>query len=165
MEIQKLHRVLNHKGVRNMEFAFRNAGRLDSQIGKLIKEVVEGLLMIKLDFFVQLMYLLALNFILFSFSSRFCSECSLFFSFSYSSSSSFFIILALILALALDFLLLRFSFSFSSRFLILLSFSFSFSSKQIFCFSFSSKQIFCFSFSFSSQQIFSFSFSLCSRFL
>ena len=25
-----------------MEFAFRNAGRLDSQISKLIKEVVEG---------------------------------------------------------------------------------------------------------------------------
>ena len=41
-EIEKLHRVLNHKGVRNMEFAFRNAGRLDSQISKLIKEVVEG---------------------------------------------------------------------------------------------------------------------------
>ena len=33
-EIEKLHRVLNHKGVRNMEFAFRNAGRLDSQISK-----------------------------------------------------------------------------------------------------------------------------------
>ena len=29
-EIEKLHKVLNHKGVRNMEFAFRNAGRLDS---------------------------------------------------------------------------------------------------------------------------------------
>ena len=41
-EIEKLHRVLNHKGVRNMELAFRNAGRLDSQISKLIKEVVEG---------------------------------------------------------------------------------------------------------------------------
>ena len=41
-EIEKLHRVFNHKGVKNMEFAFRNAGRLDSQISKLIKEVVEG---------------------------------------------------------------------------------------------------------------------------
>ncbi len=41
-EIEKLHRVLNHKGVRNLEFAFRNAGRLDSQTSKLIKEVVEG---------------------------------------------------------------------------------------------------------------------------
>ena len=41
-EIEKLHRVLNHKGVRNMEFAFRNTGRLDSQIGKMIKEVIEG---------------------------------------------------------------------------------------------------------------------------
>merc|ERR1712114_29241 len=36
-DIEKLHRVLNHKGVRNMEFAFRNTGRLDSQISKLIK--------------------------------------------------------------------------------------------------------------------------------
>ncbi len=41
-EIEKLHRVLNHKGVRNMEFAFRNAGRLDSQTSKIIKEEVEG---------------------------------------------------------------------------------------------------------------------------
>ena len=41
-DIEKLHRVLNHKGVRNIESAFRNAGRLDSQIGEMIKEVVEG---------------------------------------------------------------------------------------------------------------------------
>ena len=41
-EIEKLHRVLNHKGARNMEFAFINAGRLDAQISKMIKEVVEG---------------------------------------------------------------------------------------------------------------------------
>ena len=41
-DIEKLHRVLNHKGVRNMEFYFRNAGRLDAQISKLIKEAVEG---------------------------------------------------------------------------------------------------------------------------
>ena len=41
-EIEKLHRVLNHKGVRNMEFAFRNAGRLDLQMIKMIKEVVDG---------------------------------------------------------------------------------------------------------------------------
>ena len=40
-EIEKLYRVLNHKRVKNMEFAFRNAGRLDSQIIKLIKEAVE----------------------------------------------------------------------------------------------------------------------------
>ena len=25
-DIEKMHRVLNHKGVRNIEFAFRNAG-------------------------------------------------------------------------------------------------------------------------------------------
>ena len=41
-DIEKLHRVLNHKGVRNMEFAFRNAGRLDASISKMIKEAVEG---------------------------------------------------------------------------------------------------------------------------
>ena len=39
--IEKLHRVLNHKGVKNMEFAFRNAGRLDPQLSKLIKNIVE----------------------------------------------------------------------------------------------------------------------------
>ena len=39
--IEKLHRVLNHKGVKNMEFTFRNAGRLDPQLSKLIKKVVE----------------------------------------------------------------------------------------------------------------------------
>ena len=36
-----MNRVLNHKGVRDMEFAFRNARRLDLQLSKLIKEVVE----------------------------------------------------------------------------------------------------------------------------
>ena len=41
-EIEKLDRVFNHKGIRNMEFAFRNAGMLDSQTSTLIKEVVEG---------------------------------------------------------------------------------------------------------------------------
>merc|ERR1711881_5761 len=41
-DIEKMHRVLNHKGVRNMEFAFRNAGRMDTQVGKMIKEVVEN---------------------------------------------------------------------------------------------------------------------------
>ena len=35
--IEKLHRVLNHKGVKNMEFAFINTGRLDTQLNKLIK--------------------------------------------------------------------------------------------------------------------------------
>ena len=41
-DIEKLHRVLNHKGVRNMEFAFRNAGRLDAEVSKMIKETVEN---------------------------------------------------------------------------------------------------------------------------
>merc|ERR1712041_27819 len=41
-DIEKMHRVLNHKGVRNMEFAFRNAGRMDTQVSKVIKEVVEN---------------------------------------------------------------------------------------------------------------------------
>ena len=40
-EIEKLHRVLNCKRVRNMEFAFRNSGRLDSQINKMIKDLKE----------------------------------------------------------------------------------------------------------------------------
>ena len=40
IEIEKLHRAFNHKGLRNIEFAFRNAGRLDSQTSKLIKETV-----------------------------------------------------------------------------------------------------------------------------
>ena len=31
-EIEKLHRVFNHKEVKNMEYAFRNARRLDSLI-------------------------------------------------------------------------------------------------------------------------------------
>ena len=41
-DIEKLHRVLNHKGVRNMEFAFRNAERLDAEVSKMIKEAVEN---------------------------------------------------------------------------------------------------------------------------
>ena len=41
-DIERLHRVLNHKGVRNIEFAFRNAGRLDAQVSKMIKEAVEN---------------------------------------------------------------------------------------------------------------------------
>merc|ERR1712089_31736 len=40
-DIERMHRVLNHKGVKNMEFAFRNAGRMDTQVGKMIKEVVD----------------------------------------------------------------------------------------------------------------------------
>ena len=40
-DIQKLSIVLNHKGGRNMEFAFRNAERLDAQISRMIKEAVE----------------------------------------------------------------------------------------------------------------------------
>ena len=41
-DTEKLHRVLNHKGVRNIEFAFRIAGRFDAQISKMIKEAVES---------------------------------------------------------------------------------------------------------------------------
>merc|ERR1711873_44647 len=41
-EIEKMHRVLNHIGVRNMEFTFRNAGRMDAQVSKMIKEAVEN---------------------------------------------------------------------------------------------------------------------------
>ena len=41
-DIEKLHWVLNHKGVRNMDFSFRNARRLDAQISKMIKEAVES---------------------------------------------------------------------------------------------------------------------------
>ena len=41
-DIEKLHRVLNHKGVRNMEFAFRNVGRLDAEVIKVIREAVEN---------------------------------------------------------------------------------------------------------------------------
>ena len=40
-EIEKLHRVLNHKRIKNFEFAFRNVGRLNPQVSKLIKEAVE----------------------------------------------------------------------------------------------------------------------------
>ena len=39
--IEKLHRVLNNKEVKSMEFIFRNTGRLDTQLSKLIKKVVE----------------------------------------------------------------------------------------------------------------------------
>ena len=46
-DIERMHRVLNHKGVRNMEFAFRNAGRMDTQVGKMIKEVVENCSVVK----------------------------------------------------------------------------------------------------------------------
>merc|ERR1712089_61130 len=41
-DIEKMHKVLNHKGVRNMEYSFRNAGRMDTQVSKMIKEVVEN---------------------------------------------------------------------------------------------------------------------------
>ena len=39
--IEKVHRVHNHKGVRNMEYAIRNTGRLEPGGMKLIKEVVD----------------------------------------------------------------------------------------------------------------------------
>ena len=35
-DMEKMCRVLDHKGVRNMEFAFRNAGRMDAQVSKMI---------------------------------------------------------------------------------------------------------------------------------
>ena len=41
-DIEKFHRVLNHKGIKNMEFAYRNAGKLDSQTRKFIRETVEN---------------------------------------------------------------------------------------------------------------------------
>ena len=40
-DIEKIHRVLNHKGVKNLECAFRNIGKLDPKISKMIRETVE----------------------------------------------------------------------------------------------------------------------------
>ena len=37
-----LHRILNHKKVEQMEYAYRNAGKLNSETRKLINEVVEN---------------------------------------------------------------------------------------------------------------------------
>ena len=41
-DIEKLHRVMNYKGVRIMEFSFRNTERLDAEVSKMIKEAVEN---------------------------------------------------------------------------------------------------------------------------
>ena len=38
----KIHRIMNHKKVDPMEYAYRNVGKLDSVTRKLIKEVVEN---------------------------------------------------------------------------------------------------------------------------
>ena len=40
--VSKMHRILNHKKVEQMEYAYRNAGKLDSETRKLIKEVVDN---------------------------------------------------------------------------------------------------------------------------
>ena len=40
--VTKIHKILNHKRVEQMEFAYRNAGKLDTETRKLIKEVVEN---------------------------------------------------------------------------------------------------------------------------
>ena len=39
--IEKVHRVLNHKGVMIMDYAFRSAERLEPGMMKMIKEVVD----------------------------------------------------------------------------------------------------------------------------
>ena len=39
--MEKVHRVLNHKSAKNMEFVFRSTGKLEPGMVKLIKEVVE----------------------------------------------------------------------------------------------------------------------------
>ena len=39
---EKVHRVLNHKGVKDVEFLFRSAGKLNQGMSKLIIEVVEN---------------------------------------------------------------------------------------------------------------------------
>ena len=38
----KIHMILNHKRVKQIESAFWNAGKLNTEIKRLIKEVVEG---------------------------------------------------------------------------------------------------------------------------
>ena len=39
--MEKVYRVLNHKSAKNMEFAFRSAGKLEPGMARLIKTVVE----------------------------------------------------------------------------------------------------------------------------
>ena len=40
--IAKIHKILNHKKIEQMEYAFRNAGKLNTEIRKTIGEVVEN---------------------------------------------------------------------------------------------------------------------------
>ena len=40
--IVKIHKILNHKKKEQMEYAFRNAGKLTTEIKKTINEVVEN---------------------------------------------------------------------------------------------------------------------------
>ena len=40
--IKKIHEVTNHKSEENLLHAFRNANRLDKDVRKIIKRVVEG---------------------------------------------------------------------------------------------------------------------------
>ena len=41
ISIEKIHRILNHKEVKNMEYVFRIAGKINPTTVKLIEEVVE----------------------------------------------------------------------------------------------------------------------------
>ena len=40
--VSKIHRILNHKRIEQMEYAYRNAGKLDTETRKMIREVVES---------------------------------------------------------------------------------------------------------------------------
>ena len=40
--ISKIHRILNHKKIEQMEYAYRNVGRLDTETRRIIKEVVDS---------------------------------------------------------------------------------------------------------------------------
>ena len=40
--INKIHRILNHKKMEQMEYAFRNAWKLNTETRRLTKEVVEN---------------------------------------------------------------------------------------------------------------------------
>ena len=40
--VSKIHRILNHKRIEQMEYVYRNAGKLDTETRKMIREVVES---------------------------------------------------------------------------------------------------------------------------
>ena len=40
--ITKIHKVLNHKKIEQMVYAYNNAGKLNTEVRKLIKEVVNN---------------------------------------------------------------------------------------------------------------------------